>query len=253
MLTPCKKICELVEGHCIGCGRSIQELRQWTHLEPSMQQHLMDHLPARVAWMSYTALDTFEHPQGHLTLRRLTADDAGSVLVHLKGLSAEDRHTRFGHFMQDQALEDWVHGLTWTQDLMFGLFLNTLENPEESTLVAWSMAQRCAWEPLKAEWGVSVSAQMRGQRLASRLLDQTLRAMKTCDEVYQLVIWTSSTCTPILSMIRAHGGQIRMEDGQAIGTIEGPIKTPESTQGPQVNSGLRGGLSFTSVLARLRR
>ena len=45
-----------------------------------------------------------------------------ALLRHLKTLPAEDRRLRFGTYMLDAALEQYVNGIDFTSDKVFGIF-----------------------------------------------------------------------------------------------------------------------------------
>jgi len=49
--TPCTRICTLDprSEHCIGCGRSLQEITQWTRLSADERSRVMQRLPERLA------------------------------------------------------------------------------------------------------------------------------------------------------------------------------------------------------------
>jgi predicted Fe-S protein YdhL (DUF1289 family) len=48
--SPCVLICQIHQesGHCHGCGRTIDEIMQWTSLTSPMRSAIMDELPARM-------------------------------------------------------------------------------------------------------------------------------------------------------------------------------------------------------------
>jgi predicted Fe-S protein YdhL (DUF1289 family) len=49
--TPCLRIC-VVDGmtsRCIGCGRTLAEIAQWSKFTPAQRRAIMDDLPARLA------------------------------------------------------------------------------------------------------------------------------------------------------------------------------------------------------------
>ena len=51
--TPCVKICSLdhAAGICLGCGRTLDEIAQWTRLNDAERRTIIDQLPARLrAW-----------------------------------------------------------------------------------------------------------------------------------------------------------------------------------------------------------
>ncbi|HET7847857.1 MAG TPA: DUF1289 domain-containing protein [Pseudolabrys sp.] len=51
MATPCIKVCALDprSGRCLGCGRTIEEIAQWTLLSDEERARVMAELPARLA------------------------------------------------------------------------------------------------------------------------------------------------------------------------------------------------------------
>ncbi len=48
--TPCIKICVLdrVTSHCIGCGRTGDEIGAWIHMTADQRQAIMQALPTRL-------------------------------------------------------------------------------------------------------------------------------------------------------------------------------------------------------------
>jgi len=55
--TPCVKTCTLDarSGFCLGCGRTIDEIAQWTTLSDAERKRVMAELPRRLAAMANTA------------------------------------------------------------------------------------------------------------------------------------------------------------------------------------------------------
>ncbi|MGH6865407.1 MAG: DUF1289 domain-containing protein [Methyloceanibacter sp.] len=51
MDTPCVNICLLDSdtGHCVGCGRSIEEIARWASMTPAERRAIMATLPDRMA------------------------------------------------------------------------------------------------------------------------------------------------------------------------------------------------------------
>ncbi len=49
--TPCVKTCTLDarSGLCLGCGRTIDEIAQWTNLSEAERKRVMAELPQRLA------------------------------------------------------------------------------------------------------------------------------------------------------------------------------------------------------------
>lgn len=45
MISPCKKICRLdADGLCIGCGRTLAEIADWTWLSDAEREEIMQRL-----------------------------------------------------------------------------------------------------------------------------------------------------------------------------------------------------------------
>jgi hypothetical protein len=51
--SPCQQLCVLepASGHCIGCGRSSEEIAAWTRLDDRARLAIVEDLPRRVAAM----------------------------------------------------------------------------------------------------------------------------------------------------------------------------------------------------------
>ena len=49
--SPCVKICVIdpLSGHCIGCGRSIEEVALWSDLDAAQRRAIMAMAPERLA------------------------------------------------------------------------------------------------------------------------------------------------------------------------------------------------------------
>lgn len=48
--TPCIKVCAVSgqAGHCIGCGRTLQEIARWGAMDEAERKTIMAVLPARL-------------------------------------------------------------------------------------------------------------------------------------------------------------------------------------------------------------
>lgn len=40
IVSPCKKICKIVDTVCIGCGRTLEEITMWTKYNDSMKKEV---------------------------------------------------------------------------------------------------------------------------------------------------------------------------------------------------------------------
>ena len=42
--SPCVKVCVVKDDHCEGCGRSLDEIAQWRHMNNQQKQDVLDRL-----------------------------------------------------------------------------------------------------------------------------------------------------------------------------------------------------------------
>jgi len=53
-MSPCISICTMAEdGHCMGCRRTVEEIRHWAKLTPEQQWALIDELGSRPSHEHY--------------------------------------------------------------------------------------------------------------------------------------------------------------------------------------------------------
>ena len=72
--TPCILVCVLEQnsGHCYGCGRTRDEIADWTKYDDQQRSHLMQELPTRVAKL--------ERKPRRITKRRRLARQNGQTI-----------------------------------------------------------------------------------------------------------------------------------------------------------------------------
>ena len=44
MKTPCVKLCKVSDGKCLGCGRTLDEIRLWSRLTESERDTIIERL-----------------------------------------------------------------------------------------------------------------------------------------------------------------------------------------------------------------
>lgn len=44
MRSPCVRLCQLEDGLCKGCFRTLEEIKQWRIIGPEERDHIMDQL-----------------------------------------------------------------------------------------------------------------------------------------------------------------------------------------------------------------
>ena len=51
VVSPCIKICTLQDNFCIGCGRTTQEIAEWTKASDKRKRDILERLPDRLRRM----------------------------------------------------------------------------------------------------------------------------------------------------------------------------------------------------------
>jgi uncharacterized protein len=53
--SPCNKVCVMHPnlGHCIGCGRTLDEIARWSDFAPAERARVMAQLPPRLAALAH--------------------------------------------------------------------------------------------------------------------------------------------------------------------------------------------------------
>jgi len=51
VVSPCIKICTLQDDFCIGCGRSTQEIAEWSTASNKRKERILERLPDRMRRM----------------------------------------------------------------------------------------------------------------------------------------------------------------------------------------------------------
>lgn len=41
-LTPCIRVCKVQEGACIGCGRTLEQIRDWSKMTDRERKYIME-------------------------------------------------------------------------------------------------------------------------------------------------------------------------------------------------------------------
>ena len=99
--------------------------------------------------------------QNTIHIRRLSHLERPKIARHFLALAAEDRRLRFGAGQSDQAVRDYVNGIDFERDALFG----TLNDQLRFIGIA-----HLARSDGHAELGVSVSARNRGRGIGGALL-----------------------------------------------------------------------------------
>ncbi len=129
------------------------------------------------------------------------------MATHLMALNPADRYLRFGYPAGDAQIRHYVNGLNLERDDVFGIFNRRLELVAMAHL-AHGSGPDC---PSCAEFGVSVSAHVRGRGYGKRLFDRAVMHGRN-QGVEQLFIHALTENSAMLS-IAAQAGARLVRDG----------------------------------------
>jgi RimJ/RimL family protein N-acetyltransferase len=149
---------------------------------------------------------------GHLPVlvRELTAADRARLLAHFHALGEEDRLLRFGQMVPDQVIDNYVNGIDFTRDTVFGVFDAQLKLVGVGHLAYLppSDAGRTA------EFGVSVLECARGMGVGSKLFERAaMRGRNT--RVTTLYMHCLARNATMMHIAKKAGMQIQYAYGEA--------------------------------------
>jgi GNAT superfamily N-acetyltransferase len=143
-------------------------------------------------------------------VRVLTSADRDCLLTHFLSLHVDDRLLRFGQAAPDLVIENYVRGIDFANDTVFGVFDNQLQLVGVGHL-AYLPADS---KGRTAEFGVSVLESARGQGVGSKLFERAaIRSRNT--QVTTLYIHCLSRNATMMHIARKSGMRIEYAYGEA--------------------------------------
>jgi len=139
-------------------------------------------------------------------IRPLAVRHRRRIVGHLLGLGERDRYLRFGYAAGDAQIERYVAGLDFERDEVLGIFNRRLELVAMAHL-AYAPAPQLPGRPAMAEFGVSVSASMRGRGIGRRLFDRAALHARNRG-IDTLFIHALSENAPMLKIARNAGAKV---------------------------------------------
>ncbi|MBC7957283.1 MAG: GNAT family N-acetyltransferase [Cytophagales bacterium] len=140
------------------------------------------------------------------------------VLQHLLALPVADRVLRFGHVAGDEMIANYVAGINFIDDDVFGVFDRRLQ------LVAMAHLARPAADPPTAEFGVSVDASQRGRGIGGRLFERAVMHARNRG-VQTLLVYIARDNVPMLALARRAGGTVQFEGSEGLARLALPADT----------------------------
>lgn len=142
-----------------------------------------------------------------LPVRTLNDRHREQVRRHLLALGPDDRQLRFAHLATDEQISRYTDQIDFGHDEVFGVFDRRLR------LVA--MAHLAfGQDGLSAEFGVSVSARVRGRGFGTRLFDHAVMHARNRG-VGTLILYVARENEAMLSIVRRAGAQIQFDGAEA--------------------------------------
>jgi RimJ/RimL family protein N-acetyltransferase len=143
-------------------------------------------------------------------VRELASNDRERLLTHFRALDKDDRLLRFGQFVPDHVIENYVRTIDFTRDTVFGVFDHQLE------LVGVGHLAYLSAEGGKrtAEFGVSVVESARGNGIGTKLFERAaIRSRNT--HVTMLYMHCLSHNSTMMHIAKKAGMKIEYAYGEA--------------------------------------
>ncbi len=156
-------------------------------------------------------------------IRSLGAGHRERIAAHLLALDPRDRYLRFGYSAADRNIREYVEGLNFEKDDIFGIYNRKLE------LIAMAHLAYSVNPQFKscAEFGVSVRPTARGRGYGARLFDRaTMHASN--EGVELLFVHALSENTAMLKIARKAGATVERDGSEAEAFLRLPPATLDS-------------------------
>jgi len=147
-----------------------------------------------------------------IVTRNLSRFERDALEQHLLALEDADRRLRFGIALPDQAIRDYVAGIDFERDAVFGVFDDSLQ------LVAAAHLARC---DSHAELGVSVLPSWRGRGAGAALLARSHTHARNWG-IRALFMHCLSENGAMMHLARNQGMRIVTEHGESDAWLELP-------------------------------
>ena len=147
-----------------------------------------------------------------IVTRNLSRFERSALEQHLLALEEADRRLRFGIALPDQAIRDYVAGIDFERDAVYGVFDDSLQ------LVAAAHLARC---DSHAELGVSVLPSWRGRGAGAALLARSHTHARNWG-IRALFMHCLSENGAMMHLARKQGMRIATEHGESDAWLELP-------------------------------
>lgn len=169
--------------------------------------------PARLTWVP---------------IRSLAERHRERICSHILAFRESDRYLRFGFPATDEHIRRYVSAINFERDEVFGIFNRRLELIAMAHL-AYLPAPKDPSGPTNAEFGVSVSSNVRGRGYGARLFEHAVLHARNrgCERLF---IHALSENTAMLKIARNAGAKVERDGTES----EAWLKLPPDSIGSQV-------------------
>ena len=167
-----------------------------------------------------------------VVVKNLSERHRRRLLRHFQALPPEDRLLRFGSQITDELIADYVHGLDFRRDQLFGVFDPAFRLVGVGHLAFSPSHQKLAWSQATtkeqvAEFGVSVSTTARKRGVGSKLFERAMIHCRNAD-VDTLYMHCLSSNATMMHIARKAGMEIQRAYGEADAYLKLPPGSPGS-------------------------
>lgn len=158
-----------------------------------------------------------------IPISSLVIQHTPEIMEHLLALSEHDRYLRFGYSATNEHIEQYVKGLKFERDEIYGIFNTELQIIAMAHLALMKNAGRenCS------EFGVSVSKHARGRGYGARLFERAVIHARN-EKVYQMTIHALSENAPMIRIARKGGAKIERDGSETEAFLTFPRRNLDS-------------------------
>ncbi len=147
-------------------------------------------------------------------IKELSVSERPLLKQHLLALGAEDRYLRFGNPLSDQTIADYVDGIDFSRDVLFGVFDEGLELVAAGHFAHLTGRNTVEHAGLCAEFGLSVDQKARARGLGTALFVRAATHARNLG-VTTLFMHCLIQNKAVMRIARKSGMQVTSQAGQA--------------------------------------
>lgn len=160
-----------------------------------------------------------EHDRPTVRVKELSERDRHRILRHFLALNEDDRTLRFGMSIKDALITQYVDGLDFSRDTIFGVYTSNFKLIGVGHLAfapreAFPDSVSATLKERVAEFGVSVSASGRGQGVGSKMFERAAIHCRNAD-VDTLYMHCLSSNRVMIHIAKKAGMEIHRDHGEA--------------------------------------